>query len=154
MACMAVAGAAGGAASYGVGCQEHCSAAELGIQVAVGAVLGGATSGVAWRAASKTTTAAANTGANAVVDVGEVLKSLPKGRSSGVRTVGSDQELVELYGTLSRGGAHVEVPGYKGSWVELPNGTRVGIRDVSKSGKRTIDIKMPDGTTQKVHIDG
>jgi hypothetical protein len=79
---------------------------------------------------------------------------LPKGRSSGVRTVGTDSELGDLYGTLSRGGTPVEVPGYKGSWVELPDGTRVGLREASKSGGRTIDIKLPDGTVQKVHVSG
>jgi hypothetical protein len=70
------------------------------------------------------------------------------------RSTGLDNSSGELYGTLSRGGTPIEVPGYKGSWVELPNGTRIGIRDASKSGGRTIDIQMPDGTTQKVHIDG
>lgn len=44
-------------------------------------------------------------------------------------------------------------------WIEAitsadPNGTRIGLRDASKSGGRTIDIKLPDGTTRKVHIDG
>jgi hypothetical protein len=39
---------------------------------------------------------AAKTGASAIEDVGDVLKGLPKGRSPGVRTVGSDQELGEL----------------------------------------------------------
>jgi len=80
------------------------------------------------------------------------VDQLPKGHSPGVRTVGSDQELGDLYGRLSEGGTPVDVPGYKGSWVELPDGTRVGLRDVSKSGGRTIDIRYPDGTTGKVHV--
>lgn len=97
---------------------------------------------------------AAETGANAAADVADLLDGLPKGKNTGVRTVGTDQELADLYGTLSRGGTPVEVPGYKGSWKELPDGTRVGLRDASKSGGRTIDIKLPDGTSRKVHIDG
>jgi hypothetical protein len=37
--------------------------------------------------------------------------------------------------------------------VELPDGTRVGLRDYSTSGGKTIDIFMPDKTRVKVHIE-
>ena len=60
----------------------------------------------------------------------------------------------DLHRTLSRGGTTIEVPGYNGSWVKLNDGTRIGLRDASKSGGRAIDIKMPDGTSRKVHIGG
>lgn len=33
------------------------------------------------------------------------------------------------------------------------DGVRVGLRDASKSGGRTIDIRYPDGTTGEIHIE-
>jgi hypothetical protein len=82
----------------------------------------------------------------------DVLGRLPKGRQPSVRTVGSEAELQRVYDELAHGGTSIEVPGYKGSWVERPDGIRVGLREISKSGGRTIDIRMPDGKTWKVHI--
>lgn len=99
-------------------------------------------------------TAKAAKGADeALTSVDDVLGGLSKGRSSGVRTVGSDAELEEVYGTLTRGGTRYDVPGYKGTWIERSDGVRVGLRDASKSGGRTIDIRYPDGTTGKIHIE-
>ncbi len=46
---------------------------------------------------------ATKVGWNAVEDVADILRGLPKGRSSGVRTVANGRELDELYRTLSRG---------------------------------------------------
>ncbi|MGL5930113.1 MAG: hypothetical protein ACRCY8_14370 [Dermatophilaceae bacterium] len=89
---------------------------------------------------------------NEVRSVHDVLGELPKGRSSTVRTVRSDAELGEVYRTLSQGGKPVDVPGYKGTWVERADGVRVGLREISKSGGRTIDIRYPDGTIWKVHV--
>ena len=86
------------------------------------------------------------------VTVDEALRGLPKGRQPNVRTAGSDAELQDVYDTLSRGGTPIEYPGYKGSWIERPDGIRVGLRDASKSGGRAIDIRYPDGTILKVHI--
>jgi hypothetical protein len=37
--------------------------------------------------------------------------------------------------------------------VELPDGAKVGLRNMSTSGGKTIDIHMPDGTQVKVHIE-
>lgn len=85
--------------------------------------------------------------------VDDVLGGLTKGRNSGVRTVGSDAEIDEVYGSLTRGGAPLDVPGYKGTWIERRDGVRIGLRDASKSGGRTIDIRYPDGTTGKIHIE-
>lgn len=89
----------------------------------------------------------------ALAGVDDVLGGLSKGQQSTVRTVGSDAELQDVYATLSRGGNPVEVSGYKGLWIERPDGVRIGLRDVSKSGGRTIDIRYPDGTIRKVHIE-
>lgn len=96
---------------------------------------------------------AAKSADEALAGVDDVLGGLSKGRSGGVRSVGSDAELDEVYGTLTRGGTPIDVPGYKGSWIERSDRIRVGIRDASKSGGRTIDIRYPDGTIRKVHIE-
>jgi hypothetical protein len=82
----------------------------------------------------------------------ETLSGLKAGRSSGVKVVGSEAELDALYGRLSAGGKPATPPTYKGSMVELPDGTRVGLRGVSASGGKTIDITLPDGTIRKVHV--
>ena len=99
-----------------------------------------------WRVAAKTAD-------EALAGVDDVLGGLSKGRSSGVRTVGSDAQLDEVYGTLTRGGTPYDVPGYKGTWIERSDGVRIGLRDASKSGGRTTDIRHPDGTTGKIHIE-
>jgi hypothetical protein len=57
-----------------------------------------------------------------------------------------------LFGRLSSSGKAVEGTKYPGRLVELPDGTTVGLRAGSKSGGPTIDIKLPDGTLQKVHV--
>lgn len=82
------------------------------------------------------------------------LRELPRGRNSGVRTVKSEVDLVDFFKRITQGGRSVEIPGYRGSWSELPDGTRIGLREASKSGGRTIDIKFPDGKIGKVHVHG
>lgn len=83
---------------------------------------------------------------------GEVLGEMPAGRSPGVRTVGSDAELQASYDQMARGGEIIRRPGYRGEWVRQPDGTEIGLRETSSSGGRTIDVRHPDGTTEKVHI--
>lgn len=96
---------------------------------------------------------AAKSADEALAGVDDVLGGLAQGRNSGVRTVSSDAELDEVYRSLTRGGTPVDVPGYTGTWIERGDGVRVGIRDAFKSGGRTIDIRHPEGTTRKVHIE-
>ena len=84
--------------------------------------------------------------------VGDVLKGLPAGRSPGVKLVDSADELNGLFGRLSSCGRAVEGSTYPGRLVRLPDGTTVGLRPGSASGGPTIDIKLPDGTLQKVHV--
>ena len=85
--------------------------------------------------------------------VEEALDGLPRGKSSSVRTVASDRELEDLHAALTRGGTPLESPrGYRGSWVERQDGIVIGLREESKSGGRTIDIRFLDGSTGKVHI--
>jgi hypothetical protein len=87
-------------------------------------------------------------------DIAGDVSGLPKGLQSHVRTVGTEDELQRLYGKWSEGGIDITPNGYNGRMVQLPDGTIVGLRSASKSGGGTIDIKFPDGTFQKVHIDG
>jgi RHS repeat-associated protein len=84
--------------------------------------------------------------------VGDALKGLRAGRSSGVKVVDSVDDLDVLFGRLSSGGNVVEGTTYPGRLVELPDGTTIGLWTGSKSGGPTIDIKLPDGTLQKVHV--
>jgi len=64
----------------------------------------------------------------------------------------SETELEALYGRLSAGGKPATPSGYKGSMVELPDNTTVGLRVWSKSGGKAIDINMR-GTQLTVHIE-
>jgi len=82
------------------------------------------------------------------------LNGLPTGKQSHVRTVRTEDQLEGLYDKWSEGGTDITPTGYNGEMVRLPDGTIVGLRSASKSGGATIDIKLPDGTVQKVHIDG
>jgi hypothetical protein len=86
--------------------------------------------------------------------VDDVMGGLSPGRQPHVRTVSSTGELQTVYDDLAAGGVPTEWSGYKGTVVRRPDGVEVGIRGTSTSGKATIDIRLPDGTTQKVHIAG
>jgi len=46
----------------------------------------------------------------------------------------------------------IEGTSYPGQLMELPNDTTIGLREGPKSGGPTIDIKPPDGTLRKVHV--
>ena len=85
--------------------------------------------------------------------VDEVVDELPQGKQPDVKTVDSDEELQEVFDEMARGGEVVEKPNsYDGIWVMRPDGTRVSMRNGSKSGGRTIDIKYPNRDEVKVHI--
>jgi hypothetical protein len=84
--------------------------------------------------------------------VEDVLSRLAKGNQPYVRVVGSEAELQSVFDKLARGGAPAEWPGYKGTVVRRGDGVEVGMRPDSLSGGSTIDVRLPNGTTQKVHI--
>jgi len=86
--------------------------------------------------------------------IDDVLGGLRSGRSGRVKIVDSADELVDVFGRLSRGGKSVEGTSYPGRMVELPDGTRVGIRPGSTSGGPTIDIYFPGGGQRKIHVGG
>ena len=101
-----------------------------------------------------TSGAGASSGGNdcAINNIRSILDSLPKGKQSDVRIVGSDAELKALFDMFSAGGVPISRPTYDGEWYELEDGCQVGIRNASKSGGRTIDIRSPSGRTWRVHI--
>ena len=90
---------------------------------------------------------AAEEGSTAIEDA---LAGLKAGNSPGVYTVDSPEELQQIYDELSSGGKPTG-SSYSGQEVELSNGTRVGIRETSKSGGPTIDINQ-GGTQYKIHV--
>jgi hypothetical protein len=75
------------------------------------------------------------------------------GRNPPIRQVETEQQLRDLWDALTAEGRVVEDVRYPGQVVELPDGTQVRLRDNSKSGGPTIDIKYPDGGKDKVHIE-
>ncbi|MCA9591148.1 MAG: hypothetical protein KC657_37890, partial [Myxococcales bacterium] len=79
-----------------------------------------------------------------------ILRSLPRGRQSHVRTVGSEQQLEAIFDQLASGGTPVQ--NYPGRAVRLSDGTFVGIRQGSASGGPTIDINRA-GIRTKIHIE-
>ena len=92
-------------------------------------------------------------------DIRKVLEKLPEGTSDDIRLVRTPQDLQNLKHWMTEHG----VDGYnrygdpaKGSWTDLPDGSKVGERLTAKStGQNSLDISLkgPDGTESwKVHI--
>ncbi len=86
-------------------------------------------------------------------DVESTMGGLPKGKSPGVRTVDSVAELNQTFDSMTAGGTPSQWPGYNGKVVRLPDGTEVGLRNASKSGGETIDVRVPGKPPTKVHIE-
>lgn len=84
----------------------------------------------------------------------DILDSLKPGRNKGVKEVADDAELQKVWDEMKDGGElivpHRGGDKYEG-WYRLPDGTEVGLRNSSKSGGRTIDIRLPDGSKWKIH---
>ena len=76
-----------------------------------------------------------------------------RGRQGKVRTVGPDAELQSTYDALTTKATPFERAGYDGTWVRTADDVEIGLRNSSASGGRTIDIRMADGSIQKVHIE-
>jgi len=86
--------------------------------------------------------------------VKEALSGLRSGQSSRVKVVKSAEELKDLFGRLSAGGEPIQGTTYPGGqFVKLPDGTSIGLRESSKSGGPAIDIRLPNSTRYKVHIE-
>jgi hypothetical protein len=80
-----------------------------------------------------------------------ILSGLQPGNNDNVFVVNSEDELQSLFDQLSAGGSSTQST-YPGNMVELPDGTRVGIRPTSLSGGSTIDINQPGMPIVKIHI--
>ena len=90
-------------------------------------------------------------GGGAPKSVDGVLGELRSGRTPPNLEVDTPQELNEVFNDLAKDGSPVK-SSYPGQLVETPDGTRVGLRDASKSGGATIDVFKPDGSYVKVHL--
>jgi hypothetical protein len=83
------------------------------------------------------------------------VSALPPGKNPNVYQVNTPAEMTKLFNELSQGGRNVTLPTYRGTMVELADGTRVGMRATSASGGPTIDIFPPKGAGPKnikVHL--
>ena len=125
--------------SYENGCGYFASVAH-GLEGAVVGVLDASGAGEEGAAAE-----GAVEGSTAIEDA---LAGLTPGNSPGVYTVDSPEELQQIYDELSAGGKPTG-SSYPGQEVELPNGTRVGIRETSKTGGPTVDI---NGGEYRIHL--
>lgn len=83
--------------------------------------------------------------------VDAILSGLRAGRTPPNLEVDSIDELDRLFAELTREGSGVSST-YPGKLMELPDGTRVGLRPESMSGGPTIDLFKPDGSYIKVHL--
>lgn len=81
-----------------------------------------------------------------------VVDATVPGRSPPIRQVENEQQLRDLWDALTAEGRAVEDVRYPGQVVELPDGTKVRLREASRSGGPTIDINYPSGDKDKVHI--
>ena len=86
-------------------------------------------------------------------EVEEIVKQKTrKGNNSGVREADTPEEVRDIYKEITRGSEPDDVSSYDGERRLLPDGTRIGLREDSKSGGLTIDIKTPRGSKLKVHL--
>ncbi|ATE57955.1 hypothetical protein CNX65_03165 [Actinosynnema pretiosum] len=70
-----------------------------------------------------------------------------------VREVRSTEELEAVFRALVRGGQRVRQARYRGLFYQLPDGTTIGYRVKSSSAPEpTIDLKKPDKTGLKIHV--
>ena len=88
-------------------------------------------------------------------DITGVTKGLPEGNKPTIKLVQTPEQLRDFFKWASQNG--VEVPDAYGSNAggasTLPDGTRIGLRDAAGSTRQpVIDIKYPDGTLEKVHV--
>lgn len=96
---------------------------------------------------------AANAGSGALRIVDEVLSGLPKGNQSWVRMVPDESSLTAKFSELTKGGTPTTWKNFNGTVIERGDGVQVGIRSSSSSGGGAIDIRMPDGSRIRIHVE-
>ncbi|GIM86489.1 hypothetical protein Sar04_32250 [Salinispora arenicola] len=80
--------------------------------------------------------------------------NLPTGKQSHVRTVGSEDELRNLFGQMTNGAEQLPARGPKIPEVyRQADGTVIQLRGASRSGGATIDIFPPNSKGLKVHVE-
>lgn len=84
-------------------------------------------------------------------DVSKAIKDLPKGTAPFIKEVRGEQDLRNLWNWASEGGTQRAGSSYPGTERVLPDGTIVGIRESGEHGP-TMDIRTPDNTYAKVHV--
>jgi len=96
---------------------------------------------------------AAKTGSTALRGVDDVLGGLSKGKQGFVRTVPDEASLNSTFAELTQGGSPTTWKNFSGTVIERGDGVQVGLRSYSKSGGPTVDIRMPDGSFSRIHVD-
>ncbi|MEC4720258.1 hypothetical protein RY831_13935 [Noviherbaspirillum sp. CPCC 100848] len=77
--------------------------------------------------------------------------SVPFGKSGQAFNIGSETELNALFEKITTEAKHVTAK-YDGTMKVLPDGTRIGLRNVSTTGGQTIDVFPISGKPYKVHV--
>ncbi len=85
-------------------------------------------------------------------DVHDIVDPLPPGKQPNVRELPTKVEIRALYAFLTQNGVPAPPSTYDGTARILEDGTRISLREDSRSGGPTIDIRFPDKTTMKVHL--
>jgi hypothetical protein len=85
-------------------------------------------------------------------EVHDIVDPLPPGKQPHVRELPTSAQIRALYDYLTQQGVTAPPSSYPGPERLLEDGTRISLRETSSSGGTTIDIRYPDGSTQKVHL--
>lgn len=86
-------------------------------------------------------------------DVFGIVDPLPPGKQPHVRELPTSDQIRALYDWLTQNGVPAPPSNYPGTERVLDDGTRIGIREDSRSGGTTVDINFGDGRdSMKVHL--
>jgi hypothetical protein len=95
----------------------------------------------------------AASGSGALRSVNEILDGMPKGNQSWVRMVPDESSLMTKFNELTEGGTPTTWKNFDGAVIERSDGVQVGLRGTSGSGGGAIDIRMPDGSRIRIHVE-
>lgn len=96
---------------------------------------------------------AGNAASGALRSVDDVLEGLPRGKQSWVRMVPDESSLTLKFNELTEGGTPTTWKNFDGTVIERGDGVQVGLRSYSRSDGGAIDIRMPDGSQIRIHVD-
>ena len=92
-------------------------------------------------------------GSGALRSVNEILDGMQKGNQSWVRMVSDESSLMTKFNELTEGGTPTTWKKFDGTVIERSDGVQVGLRGTSGSGGGAIDIRMPDGSRIRIHVE-